>query len=132
MLRWRDDSYGTGIPLIDEQHKVLFGHIDDLLEASEEEERAEELQAMITFLGEYANQHFACEEALMEQRGCSRLEENREDHQWFRDELENIRRLFDAQGCTEPLREMLMGLLVQWLEVHVAQVDTHLKEPARQ
>jgi hemerythrin len=131
MLRWRDDRYGTGNSIIDEQHKALFGHIDDLLEASEVDERIAELYAMIDFLGEYANNHFACEEALMEQRGCSRLDENRQDHRWFREELVRIRTMLELQGNSEPLREMVMGLLVQWREVHVAQVDTGLREPVK-
>ncbi|HNR37305.1 MAG TPA: hemerythrin domain-containing protein [Candidatus Hydrogenedentes bacterium] len=131
MLRWREDRYGTGIPIIDEQHKALFGHIVELLKASEAEERVAEFQSMIEFLGEYANNHFDCEEALMEQRGCSKLRENREDHHWFRDELGRIRAMLSQYGNTEPLREMVMGLLVQWLEVHIAGVDTGLREPVR-
>jgi hemerythrin len=126
-LQWQDKRYATGLPVIDAQHKEMFDHITDLLKASEVDERQAELLDMIEFLGGYVEQHFRYEEELMEAHDCSARDENKDDHLRFIEKLESIKTRVGQEGNTEPLRQDMMALVVQWLDTHISDVDGKLR-----
>ncbi len=130
-LRWKDKRYSTGHPFIDSQHRELFDRVVALLRASEGPTRKAEFVSMVDFLGEYILEHFECEEALMDELACATREENRRDHEWFMQQFRALRAQFEMEGATEELRQALMGLVVQWMEVHIVQVDSRLREVTR-
>ena len=64
----------------------------------------------------------------MGQRGCPALAENKQDHRHFLERINEMKARFDREGNTRPLREYLMAMTVQWLEVHIAGVDAKLRD----
>jgi hemerythrin len=128
-LHWQDGRYGTGVQTIDSRHKELFSRVDSFIKASETDSRRAELERMLDFLGQYASD-FPAEEALMEQRSCPARDENKEDHRWFTTEIGALKVRFQHEGVSEPLRECLMAMVVQWFEAHIARVDARLRETA--
>lgn len=127
-LRWNDDQYGTGVPVVDAQHREMFDHIERMILATEVVEKEKEFADMLEFLSGYVVEHFRCEEQAMEERGCAALDDNKKDHEVFLEKLRDIQARYAQDGNTRPLREELMALTVQWLESHIAGVDAKLHE----
>lgn len=126
-LRWRDKRYCTGVEAIDSENFLLFNHIDLLLNAEEPHEIEMQLNRLIGFLEEYAGDYLSREEAIMEQYNCPVSDENRQDHASFRAALGELQGRYANGGIDELLREDVMSLVVQWLEGHVARVDSQLR-----
>ncbi len=126
-LQWKDTQYATGIPVVDAQHKEMFEHIERMVAASELEDKETEFVEMLEFLTGYVIEHFTCEEKAMEQQECPALAENKEDHQRFIEKINAVKARFETEGNARPLREELMAMAVQWLEAHIATVDTKLR-----
>jgi hemerythrin len=125
---WSESQYSTGVPVVDAQHKEMFEHIERMVAASELKEKESEFVEMLEFLNGYVVEHFTCEEKEMKKCECPALKENESDHKQFIEKLKNIHARFETEGNTRPLREELMGLAVQWLEAHIAKVDSKLRE----
>jgi hemerythrin len=127
-LQWQDRRYATGVQVIDEEHKELFRHVDHFISAAEAATRKTEFMRLLDFLGQYTSDHFRHEEDLMELRECPAQLENKEDHRWFTTEIGTLKSRAKVEGVSEPLREYLMAMMVQWLEAHIAGVDVKLRE----
>jgi hemerythrin-like metal-binding protein len=116
------------VQVIDEDHKELFRHVDHFISAAEAATRKTEFMRLMDFLNQYTSDHFRHEEDLMELRGCPAKQENKEGHQWFTTEIGALKTRAGVEGISEPLREYLMAMMVQWLEAHIAGVDVKLRE----
>jgi hemerythrin len=118
-ITW-DSSFETGIPEIDAQHRHLVEIIntlsDDIGHATKNA-----LAATIVQLKEYAQYHFRTEEGIMEQSGYKELEEHRDEHERFVDQI----LLFDLDIilATEGLAWDMLYFLRGWLTNHILQVD---------
>ena len=66
-----EDSFDTGISIIDTQHQELFRRIDHLTLALYDGEGKVELKDLLSYLDSYVNEHFKTEESLM--TGMQRL-----------------------------------------------------------
>jgi hemerythrin len=126
-LRWDDERYLTGVPVVDAQHKEMFSHIEQMITAWEVADKEATFLEMLDFLTGYVIEHFRCEEQVMEKRQCPALDENKADHERFREKLAEFKERFTQEGNTRVLREQVMGMAVQWLEAHIAGVDTQLR-----
>ena len=121
-LTWTPDL-SIGHDRIDKQHIELFGLFDEFIAGSARGEAKETLIALHDRLKEYAEVHFAEEEALMQQAGYPQLAQHKRAHDTFRNRLASIRQQIAEQGPT------LMNLietnkaLVSWLVNHVKEVD---------
>lgn len=83
----------TGIAEIDDQHKVLFRigrDIEQLLQYRCIGVSEKQLLSIICELRDYTAYHYYEEEALMEQAGYPKLEEQRAAHKKFAEYVENI------------------------------------------
>ncbi|MGC3999408.1 MAG: hemerythrin domain-containing protein [Anaeromyxobacter sp.] len=81
---------------------------------------------MVEFLGNYAHEHFADEERMMQFSAFPGLGEHLEQHQGF---LEQWRALSDrlaAGGPTLELARSLITLLLGWVGEHVTGSDQEL------
>ncbi len=97
-LVWSEDAYGTGVPEIDRQHQELFARVNRLNDACQAFQGAEEIGELIGFLSTYVDEHFSCEERLMELRGCSLCVANVAGHARFRRLFADIKSEFDRNG----------------------------------
>lgn len=126
-LVWTEDVYGTGVPEIDRQHQELFSRVNALNEACHAYRGIEEIGELIDFLSVYVEEHFSCEERVMELRGCSGCVANKAGHARFRRMFSDVKSEFDRNGPTTFLMIQLQGKLFQWFDNHIRRVDTSLR-----
>ncbi|OGU15225.1 MAG: hypothetical protein A2076_16020 [Geobacteraceae bacterium GWC2_53_11] len=115
-----DDSIALGIPVIDEQHKALFGWIDTLNEAIKKGDGSEAVGEIIWKLITYVTEHFTAEERLMLSCNYPGLEAHRKEHDQF------VLRLQEIQVNYIDGHEMgrqILDFLVDWLICHIKGTD---------
>ena len=78
-MKW-SDSYATGIPRIDEQHKMIFQFAGDFRDALEEGRGEGVYGTLLKSLGLYIRTHFGFEEQCMERFRCPVAALNKEAH----------------------------------------------------
>jgi hemerythrin len=84
MIKWSED-YATGIQTVDDQHKMLILHINQLEELIKHPhptpQAIEDGHALVKFLEQYADMHFGHEEDCMARHRCPAHALNQEQHQ---------------------------------------------------
>lgn len=113
-----------GIVHIDQEHETLFAMINEAFNLLEEKEIVgAHINSIIQDLRNYANTHFAHEEAYMEEIGDPELERQKGEHEAFREAVNAV----DVETITgENGREKLTDLLLflsKWLYGHILRSD---------
>jgi len=117
-----NESFSVGFEPIDDQHKVLVNMTNELFSACKEDIVA----ADIAFLGiikralDYAETHFADEEEYLSKADYPYLDEQKEQHEAFVEELQKTIEEFEAEKI-EPI--YLARYLKKWLLNHIAVYD---------
>jgi hemerythrin-like metal-binding protein len=130
LIQWNPQSMSTGVASVDEQHQELVSRINQLHEACRKGAGHEELLSMLGFLGRYTQEHFAHEEAVMDEQACPAAAANKAAHRQF---LQDYERLIDAvkqKGASTHLLLDLKSCVAQWLTHHILTVDTQLQSSA--
>ncbi|MHB1310414.1 MAG: bacteriohemerythrin [Gemmatimonadaceae bacterium] len=125
-MRWSDE-YATGIPGVDEQHKMLFSSVGDFREALAEGVGSRTYGMLLEFLDQYTRGHFSFEEGCMEQYRCPVAQQNRDEHTALLRTLGQFRERFAARGYHADDARSLLDTLDHWLASHICRVDIHLK-----
>lgn len=118
-------KYMTGIPQIDEEHKILFDIIGDayeLVETHDVENKYDDIMSILDRLEEYTRFHFSHEEEYMEKTKYPQLEMQKRAHVAFLERLEEK----DMGECVEDQQaylEELMDFLFGWLSNHILKMD---------
>lgn len=115
-----DDSIALGIPVVDEQHKALFGLVNSLAVSIENGDGTEAVNEVIWKLITYVTEHFSEEERLMLSCKYPGLAGHRSEHDLFVSRLQEIQVEF-IKG-----REMdkeILAFLVDWLVCHIKGTD---------
>ena len=79
LITWTAEKYGTKVDICDDQHKTLFGLLNDLDDAAAGGDRGSigsKLDALINFVVE----HFATEEKLMQQKNYGGYAAHKAEH----------------------------------------------------
>ena len=115
-----DQSFETHIPEVDTQHQRLVEIINALADGIGHASM-DDLQRVLSQLKEYAQYHFRAEETIMEASGYTDLEEHRDEHLAFVDQLQ----LFDLDIilASEGLAWDMYHFLSGWLTNHILVVD---------
>ncbi len=127
----------TGIQKIDEEHEKLFGLINQTLKLLHNEMLQDKYHQVIEILEElkeYADRHFAGEEAYMAAINDPELELQKEQHMIFREKIDSmdLRNISEMENQQEVLEE-LMRYLTRWLYQHILSSDIMIgKMPPRQ
>ena len=116
-----------GIEQIDKEHQHLFELINDGIEILQNEyvgEHYREIKELLAELEEYAEEHFAHEEAYMEKIRDPELILQRTQHMFFREKIRewsfyNI----DEEESQRELLGDLMQFLAKWLYHHIIGSD---------
>lgn len=120
-----DDSFKTGIELIDEEHKKLFDIIGKVYTAIQTEhvhDKYDVIMDIIDELKEYTHVHFADEENYMREIGYKGLAKQEILHQQFIDKLNELD-LFDVDDNQEAYLYDFLEFLQTWLVYHILKVD---------
>lgn len=132
VFNW-DESFLTGISLVDKQHKRLVDLVNDMGELSMSGENADprEMAAVINEMLDYAHTHFWDEEELMQKSGLDprHISYHRAQHYSF---FEEARALTVAgnEVYPEQTRELLQ-YLVDWLAYHILGIDQSMARQIR-
>ena len=117
-----DDSFSVGFKPIDDQHKVLVNMTNDLFSACKGDIVAADLAFLeiIKKALDYAETHFADEEEYLSEANYPHLDEQKEQHEVFVEEIQKTIDEFEA-GNIEPV--YFARYLKKWLLNHIAVYD---------
>ncbi|MFO0583822.1 MAG: hemerythrin family protein [Anaeromyxobacter sp.] len=115
-------ALAVGVDDIDEQHRELFRRAGELVVALKGGRRTD-VGALVEYLGEYADRHFAAEEALMRETAYPGLERHRARHEEFRADLRRYVGEYERKGATPLVTLTLHNWLSDWLRGHVSTAD---------
>ncbi len=128
---WDARTMATGVDTIDEQHQTLFAKLNELLEATEQGCGKEEIGGMLAFLGDYTKEHFAHEETVMDEKGCSVACKNKELHEQFLKEYTRLVERYEREGPTHEFLIDVQQRVCVWLTKHIRGCDARLKDCRR-
>ena len=123
------DKFKTGIPMIDEEHKVLFEIIGKIYKAIGAElvhDKFDLILDILDELKEYTRVHFADEENYMKEIGYEGLSQQIILHEKFIETLNEVNLDHVDDNQQEYLYEVL-NFLQNWLINHILKVDKLIK-----
>ncbi len=116
---WRPE-YSVGVDRMDRQHMYLISLIQKITEAAETYD-AKAIVETILDMKDYAEIHFADEEAIMERRGYPGLAKHKQVHEWFFRQTEAF--LDDLEAAPLAVTVEVVAFLKEWLVNHILKTD---------
>jgi len=122
-LAWQD-VYATGIRVIDDDHKMLFSIVNNLVSEVNAEKPVEprQIDSLLRALTKYVDSHFSREERFLEQFGYPKLDEHRDGHDALRRQIDAISIDYYATPDKIDL-EKVCEFLMKWLSQHILKSD---------
>ena len=124
-IEWRE-SLAIGVTEIDNQHKQLLAHFDQLLKACETGKGLEELKKLLGFLDAYVIKHFNDEESLQRLRNYPAYEAHKREHESFVTQLAALKQEINTEGVALHHVIETNNMLLKWLLHHISTVDVQL------
>jgi len=122
-LEW-DDSYATGFAALDEEHKMLFGFINDLRETLLGRKGKEVIEKVLEGLLDYTNGHFFNEEILLYKLHYPEYYAHKAAHEKFLSEVRGYYVTFKAGDADSKLISAeITAVVTEWLQEHIMKVD---------
>ncbi len=121
-----NNSLRVGNRLMDQEHEMLVGYINQLQKVVEEDADSNVIKQVIRGLVEYSRTHFFVEEELMRAYGYPDSEFHLRAHEGFRANASALVRDMDM-GNEIDLGQML-GFLTEWLTDHILNTDVQLAD----
>lgn len=113
-------QYETGIDVIDNQHKRIVEYINTVHELQKRSENREQLNEVLLLLIDYTVNHFAFEEALMEEAGYDDIVSHTITHQSFIKQIESLHQQYQSGA---DVVHILADVLITWLIQHISHDD---------
>jgi hemerythrin len=124
-IEWRD-SLSIGVTEIDNQHKQLLSHFDQLLKACEAGKGLVELKTLLGFLDGYVVKHFNDEESIQRLRKYPDYAAHKKEHESFIERLKLLKQEINNEGIALHHLMETNNLLLKWLLHHISTVDVQL------
>jgi hemerythrin len=124
-ISW-NPALAVGVPVIDQEHQALFGHVNALLDAMHQGRGGQETGRLLGFLTEYTIHHFRADEQLMVRHRCPGLVDQRRQHQEFIGRLDTLKARLEAEGPGGDLPIAVNRLVCGWLRQHIGDADAAL------
>ncbi len=119
-FRWTE-QYSVNIAALDAQHQGFFATINELNEALARGRGARVTEPILKKLVEYAQTHFAAEEALLTEHQFPGLETHRMEHQRFDKKVAKF--LEDHRAGKQGVSVSLLLFMQTWLKEHILTAD---------
>ena len=119
-LIW-DEKYSVGVRQIDDQHKMMFKTINELIDLLANMPTQEQVQKIIESLIAYKKYHFSTEEKYFDEFGYEGSQEHKTLHKEFSEKLEQM--IKDSEGDAISLAFKLIDFLEDWLINHLMVID---------
>ena len=123
-LVWKED-YSVGVPVLDGQHKKLFGIINTLVELGNVGSSSEEINEVLTSMTQYAHIHFDSEEKYMDSVGFPDLKQHEREHLEFTEKTTEF--CFDVMDGDEEIPARIIDYLRHWWTDHILEQDMAYK-----
>lgn len=124
-LIWKDE-YSVGVKEIDEQHKMIFSIINNLIETINTTPSDESISAIIKQIQEYKACHFCTEEAYFEKFSFTGAPKHIEAHKCFSIEILRIQQ--QHKDSKIALAFALVDFMEDWLIKHLLSMDQEYKQ----
>ena len=121
-FEWTEDM-SVGEKTIDAQHQRLLAQVNTLIDAMFFGKMSAEVTEALSFFETYINEHLAYEEAYMQERGFSDLEEHKRKHEVFRDKYKNFKSKMASDAIPDAALIEMEGFLGQWWVDHIGHED---------
>lgn len=123
LLKWKP-SFSLGVPGVDLEHREMITMINQTFDHLEDENDADQVQAMLGEILSGISAHFALEERLMKNAAYAEYADHKENHEEL---LDDIRDLMDIYADDPKAgKQLLMARLTGWFENHFATFDARL------
>jgi hemerythrin len=124
-IEWRE-SLSIGVEEIDNQHKQLLSHFDQLLKACESGKGIDELKSLLGFLDRYVIRHFGDEEGIQLRHRYPGYSTHKLEHDSFVARLKALKEEIGREGVALHHVVETNHLLLKWLIHHISTVDVQL------
>lgn len=122
-LSW-NDGFSVGVKKYDDQHKVLFGYLNELYDAMRDKKEEEVVGAVLEKLLNYTLTHFFDEEIELYKTGYPGYTRHKEAHDIL---VAAVREYYVRfRSGKEPGRKILIEIIAvvnDWLNEHIGIVD---------
>lgn len=125
VIEWSDD-YNINVRELDDQHKMLVGLMNQLIEAIKTNEKEENIHRILDNLITDTAEHFLREETLMLEFSDPGYEEHRNAHNKLSTEV--VKYFKDYHEGDIDTVQKLVPLLKDWLMDHLIKEDKKLGE----
>ncbi len=124
-IEWSDERYSTEIDRFDEQHKHLFGLLNDLHVAIEAGHSEAVVGDILEELERYTEYHFGDEEEFMQDCGYAMdcadcFYDHREFHEEF---VETVAEFRERHENGDPITVDVLEFTREWLDAHIGGED---------
>lgn len=120
LVRWTN-ALATGIPLIDQQHKMLVAYINDLHRAMRQDRTDKVLLEILDALYDYTESHFSTEEQFFTHSAYADCQAHIDIHRKFTAKIAEFRNA--VAGGTARVSMKLLDFLKDWLIHHIQGTD---------
>ncbi len=122
----------TGVDVLDAQHRkyleMVSNYLHQAAKTSEDSENPFELAETLGFLREYASEHFAAEELVMERVSYPDYESHKQEHLFFLKHVDELYREMLANGYSRTLALEVHYYIAEWFVAHIQLTDVKLVE----
>ena len=128
LVQWTD-KLCTGIPLIDQQHKMLVAYINDLHRAMRQGRADQALLEILDVLYDYTVSHFSTEEQFFTHSSYADIQKHIGIHRNFTAKIAEFRAAL--AGGTAKVSMELLEFLKDWLIHHIQGTDQQYVQSVR-
>ena len=126
-IEWRE-SFCTGIPGVDHEHRQLVSSLNELMQNVDDDcDREAVIEALDEIYADIAS-HFALEEEMMRRNHFPESGEHASDHHRLLDEIRELTRGFERSEFVDS--EAFEERLSDWFRVHFSTYDARLHREA--
>jgi len=115
------DVYETGVPLVDEQHKIWLSIMNEFYNSFVRGNSVTQISQIFQKLKDYSNYHFKTEENLLKNLGESVLESQKSEHKKFLKEINNFE--LEYENGSDEVTLLLMDFIQTWFIQHILKSD---------
>ncbi len=126
-IKWDPQKMATGVPEVDAQHQEWIRRYNEFNDAIHQGKGIAVMQSTLDFFIDYANTHFALEEAVMAERNSPAAKANLAAHEHMRGILTGFKSYVKKHGCSISDMQGLRVQMEEWLVKHILTIDIQLR-----
>lgn len=124
-------AIAVGVKNIDDQHKVLIKHINDLFEACAQGKGRSEVANLLVFLQDYTKFHFGDEEKYMISINYPGYAKQKALHTAFISEINKLQDDLDKTGSSVAIVSNANMMVTKWIVNHIQTEDKKIGDYAK-